>query len=371
MFIWFCIAVTLQILLLYKIPVIQRDCNPRHLTLIRKTSVIIINDSSKEQVERLVKSIFHQEVQPYEILIVGDKETLPKLKIEMKSNVYLLEAPPVGIGWKKKNWDCWHGAKAATGDYIIFIDSSTWFEPGGMLRIMEAFQMQFCKGILTISPYKRLTDWINVFSSAFSIFLFSLTTIAHSHQGTSRYGGFEECFICRRDDYFKLGGHYEARKDVLPGFAITQSFLSLHQKATSWSGKYVISKNEESAGWKPLFRNWNKSSGDYIEKARFFPLSLITLWILSSIIFFIYCIAAIPSQPILSIISLFIYIWSILLILKKAGSYHLMDLIGFPIHLIMFTFVFFKSCAGKVFSFAIQTKEKPYVAAKEKEKKMD
>ncbi|WP_158538334.1 glycosyltransferase family 2 protein [Falsibacillus pallidus] len=371
MVIWLCIAVTLQILLLYKIPVIPRDCNPRHLTLIRKTSVIIINDSSKEHVVRLLKSIFHQEVQPFEILIVGDKETLPRLKKEMKSHVFQVEAPPVGIGWKPKNWACWHGAKSATGDYILFIHSSTWFEPGGMLRIMEAYQMQFGKGILTISPYKRLTDWINLFSSAFSIFLFSLTKIARSHKGTSRYGGFEECFICRRDDYFKLGGHYEARKELLPGFALTQSFLSVHQKATSWSGKYVISNNEEYAGWKQLFRHWNKSAGEYIEKAGFSTLSLITLWLLSSILFFIYCLAAIPSQPILSIIGFFIYIWSILLILKKAGSYHLMDLIGFPIHLIMFSFVFLKSFAGKVLAFAFQTKEKPYVTAKEKEKKMD
>ncbi|MEN8171209.1 MAG: glycosyltransferase [Pseudomonadota bacterium] len=69
-----------------------------------------------------------------EVIVVNDRSTDGTAEIVNQysaehANIRLLDAPPLPEGWSGKSHGCRHGANAAHGEWIVFIDADTYVKP--------------------------------------------------------------------------------------------------------------------------------------------------------------------------------------------------------------------------------------------------
>ncbi|RLQ95496.1 glycosyltransferase [Falsibacillus albus] len=372
MMFWFLASFLLHIVLFWRVPVIQRDCNPRHFSNVRKTSVIIPARNEENNLPNLLNSIQRQEVQPMEIIVVNDGSTDRTKEIALRKGVRVIDAPPIEHGWQGKSWACWQGANAANGDYLLFIDADAWFEDGGLLRIMGAYQQQLGKGIMTIHPYHKIRDWYEVFSSIFHLVTFASIGSSNIYSTpNSLSGGFGQFLYCRSFDYFKIGGHREIRSAVVENMELAKLAKSKNESISAWSGKDAVSMRMYPNGKKEMIYGWSKSFFSGALQTNPINFLLIVFWITASLSFIFSGIGTLFSEPILVLLCIITYIWALTLSLRKIGNFHFMDLLLFPLHLLAFVGIFFYSIYLTFFTKSSTWKGRSIITSKEKEENLE
>ncbi len=100
-------------------------------------SVIIPARNEAHNLPTLLGSLAAQSVRPCEILVVDDGSTDRTAEVARELGARVIASEPLPEGWRGKTWACHQGAQAATGELLCFVDADTWFEPGGLARILR------------------------------------------------------------------------------------------------------------------------------------------------------------------------------------------------------------------------------------------
>lgn len=306
-------------MVLWKIPLIRF----MDISGISDTSVSIIIPARNEErnLGRLLASLASQTCRPKEITVMDDHSTDRTAAIALSYGVRVMYSNPLPKGWLGKPWACWQAAKEASGDILMFLDADTFLEPHGLAGILNEHER--VGGLLSVQPYhemkrayEKLAAFFNIITMAgtgsFSLFAAKFAV----------RGAFGPCLICRREDYFATGGHSRVRHQVLESMGLAGAFRDARHPVSCYGGKGA-------------------------NAISIFMLALLVAWVTGGVSVTRHLIQSAFGLGDVSII-LWICLYlgfsgQIYWMLRRIGNFGILTCIFYPLPLIFFVLVFFRS----------------------------
>ncbi len=215
------------------------DFQPTSLT------VIVPARNEEHNLPTLLRSLALQTVGAFEIIVVDDSSSDATAEVARKLGARVLAGQTLPDGWRGKPWACEQGARAATGELLLFLDADTWLEPDGLARILSAYR----GGAFSIGPYHAVRDAYEHLSLFFNI---------NMNAGTVPNGLFGQMLLVDRKSYWAIGGHSRASGRVLENFHLAREFRAAGIPARSAIGKGALSFRMYPNGVRELVAGWAK-----------------------------------------------------------------------------------------------------------------
>jgi len=228
-------------------------------------SIIIPARNEEHNLPKLLESIAAQCVRPHQVLVVDDGSTDQSAALARKLGATVIESAPLPDGWRGKTWACHQGAQAAAGELLMFMDADTWFESGGLARVLATYD----GGAFSLLPYhalRRLYENLSLF------FNFSMSA------GTVPDGLAGQFLLVSRTDYQKAGGHESVRGRVLENFRMAEGFRAAGIPVRSANGRNVLSFRMYPNGPAALVEGWTKGFASGAGKTPPQTLMLVVAW---------------------------------------------------------------------------------------------
>jgi 4,4'-diaponeurosporenoate glycosyltransferase len=157
----------------------------------------------------------------------------------------VIASQPLPDGWRCKTWACHQGALAARGDWLLFMDADTWFEPGGLEAALDAGHA----GTLSVLPYHSVKKTYEDLSLFFNICMAA---------GTVPGGLAGQFLLVERGHYQLAGGHEAVHGKVLENFRLAALLREAGVPVRCIPGKGMVSFRMYPDGPRSLIEGWTK-----------------------------------------------------------------------------------------------------------------
>lgn len=288
-------------------------------------SIIIPARNEAHNLPKLLESLKRQSVAPMEILVVDDGSSDGTAEIAATMGARVIPSQPLPSGWRGKTWACHQGALAAKSDWLMFLDADTWFEPGGLERVLDLKH----PGALSIGPYHSVRCWYEDLSLFFNLCMTS---------GTVPDGLAGQCLLVNREDYQRAGGHESVHGRVLENFVFAQHLHDAGVPLRSLTGRGILSFRMYPGGFREMIEGWTKGFAAGAGGTRRGTLMLVVAWMIGLMI-----------APLAGFMSGDWNLWGIacglcsiqvILIARKLGSFGWFPMLFYPIPLMFFFALF-------------------------------
>lgn len=184
-------------------------------------SVVVPCRDEARGVEAAIRSLLAQDLPRLEVVAVDDRSTdatgaiLDRLAAgDARLRVVHVTALP--DGWLGKNHACAAGARAATGEWLLFTDGDVVFGRDALRRAL-AYARARGLGHLAAAPrFVAPGFWERAFVTAFAALAASVFRVWElSRPGTRAFAGVGAFNLVRRDAYDAVGGHARLALEVV------------------------------------------------------------------------------------------------------------------------------------------------------------
>ena len=223
-----------------------------------RVSVIVPARNEAHNLPHLLASITAQDFQPHEVIVVDDASTDATASVAADAGARVIASRALPEGWRGKAWACQQGAEAASGDILLFVDADTFFEAGGLERIMATFARG--GGAMSLAPYHRVERPYEELSVFFNIMMAAGTAafgFGRSHKPPA--GFFGPFFMVEREAYWRCGGHAAVRGKILEHFHIARALRDCGVPMRCFGGREVFGMRMYPGGLRELVSGWSKA----------------------------------------------------------------------------------------------------------------
>jgi chlorobactene glucosyltransferase len=237
-------------------PVVPPDAP--HLTV-----VVPARDEARN-IEGCVRSILATTYPELEVVIVDDHSSdatpaIARTIAAVDDRVRVVAPPPLPQGWFGKPWACLTGARAASGEILLFVDADTRHRPDLLPRLVNEMRQRGADMLSVAGTQEMTTFWERLLQPQ----VFAMLGI--------RYGGTEsvnrsrfawdkiangQCIAITRAAYESSGGHEAVRDCVAEDLMLAQRLFrggyrtSLVLGVRQLSTRMYTSLGELVAGWR-------------------------------------------------------------------------------------------------------------------------
>jgi len=216
-------------------------------------SVIIPARNEEVSLKHLLASLTRQEIESIEIIVVDDQSADKTAEIADKFAHQVIRSSTPPDGWLGKPWACWQGAQAASNEILLFLDSDVVLASGAVSRLLTNFMQE--EGLLTVQPYHLMQKNVERLSAIFNIIVMAGVNAFTPLQSRIRpAGAFGPCMMCRKADYFAVGGHKSASSAVLESLPLGRAFIQARQPVRCFGGQGSV-----------MFRMYPEGLGSMVE----------------------------------------------------------------------------------------------------------
>jgi 4,4'-diaponeurosporenoate glycosyltransferase len=164
----------------------------------------------------------------------------------------------------------------AVGQWFLFLDADTRFEPDGLARALAEFPAAG-GGALAVVPYHAVRDFHEQFSAFFNLAMLAATgAFTLLGDGYRQRGLPGQFLLMDRATYQQVGGHESVKGRILENFWLSKQLQSLQVPMRCCSGRGIISFSMYPEGWRQLVEGWTKG---FASGAGLTPLPLLLLLI--------------------------------------------------------------------------------------------
>lgn len=330
-------------LLLWHIPVCKKS---RVSTTSKETISVIIPARNEEgNIGILLRSLQNQSMQPHEVIVIDDNSSDNTETEALTAGAQVYNSSPRPHGWQGKSWACWKGANSAAGSVFLFLDADTELEVDGLESIYQTWVEK--GGLLTVEPWHKTKRPYEQLSGFFNLIVYAAMNAFTPLRSSIRpAGGFGPCIMCSRDAYFRSGGHEAIKGKILENIAIAKNAQRSQLPVYCLSGRGTINFRMYPRGFKQLVEGWTKSMATGSADTHIFAKVLIYFWIGSALtaagrLFSIH--SSSPHQTTAILVSYAAFVFQIFGMLKQVGSFSFVTALIYPLHILFFTFIFFRS----------------------------
>ncbi|MDW7658434.1 MAG: glycosyltransferase [Bacillota bacterium] len=314
----------------------------------QRVSIIIPAYNEARRLPDLLASLKIQDIQPCELLVVDDWSSDETVTVARLGGAQVISSDPILPGWVGKSRACWSGAKAAQGDWLLFFDADTRLDHAGSLRqILQTYSELGASGGLSFQPYHTVRLLYESLSAIFNIIVMAGMSVFTPWGARLRGAGlFGPCLICRRSNYFAIGGHEAVRSQIMDDLALGQLFRKGGFPVHCYSGRGVLRFRMYSEGLGSLIEGWTKNFGSAASATHPLVLTMIILWICSGFSSVTLLLLALNGPAIWLAAGITAYLLNVLLMFRLArlcGNFNPLLLVLYPLLLAFFSVLFFWS----------------------------
>ncbi len=190
-----------------------------------RVSVVIPARNEETDLPATLDGLLAQEYPNLEVVVVdgGSTDRTRAVADARAPRVRRLDETPLPPGWVGKNWACWTGAEATSGDWLLFLDADVRTHPAAV-RTVVAWAETERADLASISPTVEMVGfWERLVIPFFvqmvlTYFRAPRTNLDTSHAAIAN-GQF---LLVRRDAYRRVGGHQAVRSYVLEDVALAR-----------------------------------------------------------------------------------------------------------------------------------------------------
>ena len=312
-------------------------------------SIIVPARNEALRLAPLLESVRRQSVQPLEFIVVDDDSSDDTAGIALAGGAQVIRSERFGEGWVGKSRACWSGARQVKGDWLLFLDADTKLSgPDSLARLLITFQSLGGRGALSFQPYHVVTRLYENLSAIFNIIVMAGMGVFTPWGVRLRSAGlFGPCLICRREDYFAVGGHEAIRGSVMDDLALGDSFRKAGLPVHCRGGQGLISFRMYPEGIGQLIEGWTKNFGSAAIRVHPFVFTLILLWICGGFSIMTLLSRAIQTADrpwiLVGLTTAIAYAGLMIWLARRIGNFQIRILILFPVLLVFFALVFFWS----------------------------
>jgi glycosyltransferase involved in cell wall biosynthesis len=180
-------------------------------------SIVVAARNEEESIEKATRSLLQQEYPKYELIVVNDRSTDRTGKIlgnlqQSHSDLKSIAIQELPNGWLGKCNALHQGAKAATGDWLLFTDADVSMR-SDTLKVTIDYALAEKADHLTMAPRCEMPSWLlRAFVATFAFFLkLHVKPSRISNSRTKAHVGIGAFNMVRRDVYLAVGGHEPIR----------------------------------------------------------------------------------------------------------------------------------------------------------------
>ena len=242
-------------------------------------SIIIPARNEEQNLPTLLHSITTQPIKPREIIVVDDSSTDRTAELARQLGATVITSQPLPDGWRGKTWACHQGAQAAIGDLLLFLDADTWFEPGGLSRILSGYT----GGAFSAGPYHAVRKPYENFSLFFNL---------NMNVGTVPRGLFGQMLLAEQESYRRVGGHESVKGRILENFRLAEEFREAGIPVYSECGRGAFSFRMYPNGLRELVEGWTKGFASGAGQTPRGTLLVVVAWMTGLLLPPILCLTA-------------------------------------------------------------------------------
>lgn len=309
-------------------------------------TIIIPARNEALRIEPLLQSLAMQSWKGFNVLVVDDGSTDDTAAVATSYGARVVTSEMVGSMTPGKANACAYGAKRATGDWLLFLDADVQLaDEHSLSRMMTSFYAQHGKGILSVQPYHRIMKPYENLSAIFNVIVLTgmnVFTVWQSRLSTA--GSFGPCILCDRQSYEQTGGHEAAEESIMDDFALSEVFIEKQLPVTNYVGRGIINMRMYEEGIGQLVEGWTKNLATASQSTHRAVMALIQGWIFGVIMVVVAVVLSI-SSPLLIVSSLLYVAYGVhmYVLVRRAGNFHLMIMLAYPLYVLFFTCIFMYS----------------------------
>jgi 4,4'-diaponeurosporenoate glycosyltransferase len=327
--------------------------------VIARTTVIIPARDEEDTIPRLLASLARQRVAPHRVMVVDDHSRDATAERARAHGAVVVRPPDKPAGWTGKTWACYHGARAADGEYLLFLDADVWLEDDGLRRLGEA--MARGGGVVSVQPYHVVKSFAEQFSSFFHIMMMSgIGAFTLGAEKMRPAGLFGQCLFCRRDDYLTAGGHERVKESVLENLALGRLFAQAGLPLRLYGGRGTLNVRMYPGGFGELIDGWSKAFVNGAGASNPWTLVLGACWIAGCILAPVAVVLGLSCRVRWRSLALYaLYVGQVRWMLVRLGGFRLGTAVLFPLHCLFFCAVFVYSALRVHLFHSVRWKGRP------------
>jgi 4,4'-diaponeurosporenoate glycosyltransferase len=307
----------------------------------QKISVIIPARNEEKNLPRLLRSLQSQSVPPDEIIVVDDASTDRTATVAREHGAIVVTPPPLPDSWRGKTWACQHGAEHANGEWLLFLDADTWFEPNGLAAVRAEFST-VGGGALSVPPLHRVETLHEQFSAFFNLVMLAgtgaFTALGDRLPPRGLLGQF---LLIEKSAYVRVGGHAAVKERILENFWLAEKLCAAGVPLHCRGGRNVFSFRMYPLGWRELMDGWIKGFAAGAGKTPLPLLLLVIAW-MSGLIMATGNLLLAKNAPVCFIVYA-AYVAQVAWLLRRVGTFHWSTALLFPAPLIFYFIIFTRS----------------------------
>lgn len=315
-----------------------------------RVSVIIPARNEERNLPLLLSDLKSQNLQAYEVICADDGSEDGTARIAASFGALLLSLPVKPENWIGKSWACQNGADNAGGDAFLFLDADVRLGPDGLHRLIRTYQQS--GSVISVLPYHKTEKKYEQLSLFFNLVQFAANGLglpfARRHIGL--YG---PVILISRQDYYAAGGHASIKNSIIDDVALGKKLKEAGIPFRLFLGDKDISFRMYRGGVQDLLNGWTKNQAAGAMNTPAVTFLMVFLWVTS-------CTSA-PVQIIRSVIQgsyvwagvflslYFLWVLELKRISSRTGSFTDPWILFYPVPLLVFLGVFFRSLFKKIF----------------------
>jgi len=309
-------------------------------------SVIIPARNEADSLPVLLTSLRNGEFVPDEVIVVVGRCEDGTKKVAKGEGVTVIDSKPLPEGWIGKPWACYQGARLAKGDILIFLDADTSLEKDGLRDIVDTYLE--ADGIASIQPYHKPRKLYEQLSLFFNIVMMgAMGPFTLMGRRISPIGLFGPCIVMGKAYYLESGGHVAVKGDVVEDLALGERLKKRNLPIHCYGGQGTISFRMYPNGIRELVDGWSKGFATGARMAHIPLLVAIIAWVGSGISATVSAIVAVWSMQSTAImwwtLAYLAYAIQVHWMASRVGTFKLYTALLFPVSLLFFVVIFFRS----------------------------
>jgi chlorobactene glucosyltransferase len=228
-----------------------------------RVSVIIPARNEEVNIARMVRSLAGQQG-IREILVVDDQsvdrtgDILAELKVEIPL-LRTLRVESLPEGWLGKTHAVATGARAATGDWLLFTDADTVHRAGSLIELVQRAEDERAD-LLSISPGQETPTWweksVIPFVYVRLASLFRFEEVSDPHSPVAAANG--QYMLVRRDIYERSGGHEAVKSKILEDVELARRIKARGGKLLFLPGAQWV-RTRMYHSFRDMWQGWTKN----------------------------------------------------------------------------------------------------------------
>ncbi len=336
-------------LLLARVPTPRRRAGPRGGAGSATVSIVVPARDEERTLPVLLTSVRALDPAPHEVIVVDDGSTDATALVAAAHGATVMSTSPPP-GWAGKPWACHVGAEAATGTHLLFLDADTWLAPGALGGLVDEHAGR--GGLESVQPHHRTERAYEQLSAFFN--LTAMMGTGAFAAGGPRPGAmaFGPCLLTTAADYQATGGHAAVRAEVVEDVHLARQYRAQGLPVSCLGGGDVVGFRMYPAGLRQLVQGWTKNIASGAGLSPPWALLGTVAWICACVAVALAGVRGLAAWvfgeggvPVTAAVAWAAVALELRWLLGRVGSWRWWTPLLFPVPLVAFLALFFRSLA--------------------------